>query len=253
MTFNDFMTIVRAVLEILGLIGLAGAAFGGLLYKALQRYAQKWLDARFEERLAAYKHEQQKELEQLRFKISALLDRTVKLHQREFEVTPEAWSKLNDAFWKTMSLVSPFKEYPDLARMTDEHFLEFVETCQLGNWEKNELKKLLIGDRNKYYRDHVYWPRLNDTRNIVREANVYLMRNGIFLRPDIKNKFTRLTEMVWGALLEDEFHQQNPDIRPETRDKRDLLRNQGEELLKKLESKVHTRLWGDSEMGDGQE
>lgn len=84
--------------ELLKAIGLLVVAAGGLTaiaYAIFKNLGEKWLDARFDERLAAYKHEQQKELEQVRFKITALLDRATKLHQREFEVLPEAWSLLN--------------------------------------------------------------------------------------------------------------------------------------------------------------
>jgi putative transposase len=35
------------------------------------------------------------------------MDRTTKLHQREFDVLPEAWGRLNDAFVKTCDL--PFR------------------------------------------------------------------------------------------------------------------------------------------------
>jgi hypothetical protein len=61
------------------------------LFKVL---GEKWLNAKFEERLAQYKHAQQKEIEQLRFRINSLMDRTTKLHQHEFDVLPEAWSRL---------------------------------------------------------------------------------------------------------------------------------------------------------------
>jgi len=83
------------------------AAGGGLTliaYQIFKRFAVKWLDSKFEERLQALKHKHGKEIERLRFEIAKLLDRATKLHQREFEVLPEAWSKLNDAFWNTQSV-----------------------------------------------------------------------------------------------------------------------------------------------------
>ena len=52
----------------------------------------QWLDSKFAERLEAYKHQQQRELEQLRFQINALFDRVTKLHQREFQVLPDAYA-----------------------------------------------------------------------------------------------------------------------------------------------------------------
>ena len=136
--------------------------------------------------------------------------------------------------------------------MLDLHFFEFVKKCQLADWEKNELEKLPVLDRNKYYIDHLYWPRLAEARQMVRDANVYLMKNGIFLQPEIKERFIKLAEMIWEAVSEDEVHHQYTEMRPQQRTHRDLLRNEGEPLLKKLESKVYKRLWGDTEVKDSE-
>jgi hypothetical protein len=181
------LALILRVLEILGFVVGLAVLLSYFLFKTL---GSKWLETKFQERLERFRHAQNRELEELRLKINTLFDRTTRLHQREFEVMPEAWAKLNDAFYKTMALVSPFQQYPDLAHMSTEHFSEFVDSCHLGSWEKNELKGLSVQERNSYYIDHVYWPRLVDTRNIVRDAHVYLMKNGIFLRPEIKDRFT---------------------------------------------------------------
>lgn len=64
------------------------------------------MNTKFEQRLAAYKHEQQKELEQLKFAINAQMDRATKLHQKEFEVLPEASGKLMNAYGVIMSVIA---------------------------------------------------------------------------------------------------------------------------------------------------
>lgn len=66
---------------------LAGLA--GFAYWLFKQFSEKWLTAKFNERLQAYKHQQQKELDELRFKISGLLDRTTKLYQRELRFCPK--------------------------------------------------------------------------------------------------------------------------------------------------------------------
>jgi hypothetical protein len=93
--------LLQNVLTAIGAFIVAGGGVGAIAYALFRFFSEKWLNAKFEERLAAYKHAQQKELEELRFKISALMDRTTKLHQREFDTLPEAWTKLNDAYGAT--------------------------------------------------------------------------------------------------------------------------------------------------------
>jgi hypothetical protein len=45
------------------------AAIAGFSYWLFKLFSEKWLSAKFHERLENYKHQQQKELEELRFKI----------------------------------------------------------------------------------------------------------------------------------------------------------------------------------------
>lgn len=82
---------VRSLFALVGLVLGAGGGVAIVAYALLRFFGEKWMNAKFEERLAAFKHAQEKELEELRYKINALLDRTVKLHQKEFDVIPEAW------------------------------------------------------------------------------------------------------------------------------------------------------------------
>ena len=62
--------------------GLTG--LGVLLLFLFRTAAEKWIGAKFDKQLEAFKHEQQVEIERLKFSISAQLDRATKLHQREF-------------------------------------------------------------------------------------------------------------------------------------------------------------------------
>jgi hypothetical protein len=99
--------------------------------------------------LAAYKHVQQKELEQLKFEISSLLDRAVKLHQKEFDVLPEAWGFLTDAFSITRPVGLGDAFAPDIRQMTPEQFDDFLEKTPLATWQKNELRA--APDPTRYY------------------------------------------------------------------------------------------------------
>lgn len=237
---NTGMSVIEHVLTALGglaavVIAVAAACFG--LFRV---FGERWMAARFDEKLAAYRHEQQKELEQLRFKISSLLDRTTKLHQREFEVLPEAWAKLVDAHGATLALTSPIQSYPDLDRMTPEHLAEFLEKSPLASWERNELSQ--ANKKTDYFREHIFWHRLNEARGYCRESHAYLRRHGIFVHAEIKEKFSILDDLIWNALGEHEINQQMKLI-PRITDRGDALRSKGEALLKDLETIVQERLW----------
>ena len=68
------------------------------------------------------------------------MDRTVKLHQREFDVLPQVWSLFNDAYWQISSFMG-FKSYPDVNRMSDVQLEELLRNSSMAQWQKDELKQ----------------------------------------------------------------------------------------------------------------
>ena len=219
---------------------MAGGGVSLIVYQAFKYLAVKWLDARFEERLQDLKHQHGKEIEELRFKISAMLDRTVKLHQREFEVLPEAWSKLNDAFWNTRGFVSPLQTYPDIDGMIPQQQEDFITSCRLLDWQKTELRQ--ANKKNEIYQKHIFWQNLNDAKIKSQDAYTYLIKNGIFINDEIRAKFTVIHDLVWKALIEHQFNVED-EIRPRLREDIGKLLKEGEGLMKELERSVHQRLW----------
>ena len=110
----------------IGAITVPAGAIVAFAYWLFKLFSDKWLTAKFAERLENYKHSQQKELENVRFEINKLMDRTVKLHQREFDVLPEAWALLVDAHGITNAAISAFQQYPDVGRMDEAQLNEFL-------------------------------------------------------------------------------------------------------------------------------
>lgn len=218
-------------------VGGGAAAIAFLFFRFL---GEKWINAKFEERLAAYRHVQQQELERLKLRINTLMDRTTKLHQREFDVLPEVWAKLNQANVTIRSFISPFQQYPDVNRMTDEHLEEFLQGTPLKGWQKKEL--LEAGDKNKYYQQAIYWYNASRAREKYREFSSYLMQNGIFVPEPLKSNFSEISDLLWGALIEHEMNEEH-DFRPRHRDDQKKLDERGPELLRAIEAEVQGRLW----------
>lgn len=75
MTVQEFITFIQGLVQLLGIVGLVIGASATAAYILFKRYGERWIESKFESQLASYKHEQQKELEKVRFNINALLDR----------------------------------------------------------------------------------------------------------------------------------------------------------------------------------
>jgi hypothetical protein len=139
------------------------AAAAAAAYATFQFLGKKWLDAHFAVRLEKFKHDQNQEIERLRYRINALMDRTTKLHQHEFEVLPEVWHKLGIAFTAASNFTSRTTSYPDLDRMSEPQYTEFLASSELLSWQKEELLK--AGNRNNLYQKMIFWHRLHDVKS----------------------------------------------------------------------------------------
>ncbi len=199
------------------------------------------MDGKFAERLEACKHRQQRELEQLRLQINTLFDRATKLHQREFQVLPDAWALLLDAFRETLNFVSSLQTYPDLETMKPMQFAEFVEACTLAAWEKEELKSQPAGSKQKYYQEHIFWHDCNAASNAANECHTFLQKNGIFIEKTVKQRFQKIDQLIREAIVTRRAVQQYGG--PIDWNKVEAFNKEGAPLLDELEVLVQSCLW----------
>jgi hypothetical protein len=226
------------LLAAIGTVVLGAGAISGVVWWLFRTFSERWLNAKFEERLAAYKHEQQKELEHLKFEINAQMDRATKLHQREFETLPEAWSKLTKAFGVTRELVSRAQSLVDLNSMSDAQREDLLGHSQLAEWQKQKVRDAT--DKTTEYRQQAEPFRIARAKKASTKFYLYFRANGIFIREPLKQKFDELDQLILAALSERQINFQNKLREFVSIDK---LNSTGEKLIKELEADVQKRLW----------
>lgn len=234
------MDAIGTVLQAIGAVVVAGGGLALIVYEVFKHLAVKWLDGQFDSRLQALKHQHDKELEGLRFKIAALLDRATKLHAKEFEALPEAWSRLNDAYWASRAAVWLLKQSPDIDKMTPAQQREFIDKCILQDWEKGELRE--ANRKTDYYQKHVAGHELYEAKAKFHDAHIFLLRNGIFFSEQIHSQMQKLDGLIWNAIVEHELNIEE-DVRPMMREKIRTLTEGGEPLLHEIQVMVRARLW----------
>jgi hypothetical protein len=106
---------------------------------------------------------------------------------------------------------------------------------------------------NKKYQELIFKYDLSASKEKFREANSFLLKNGIFIQKEIRARFQKLLDLTWNAIIEAEVnHEIEHGFRQ--REATQGLRSNGESMMKELEAVIHDRLWPASStpgMGSG--
>jgi hypothetical protein len=167
----------------IGQIVLAGGGGALIAYCVFQFLGKSWI----QNQLA-------KDLELAKSEISLLAARRMKLHDREYLVFPEIWSKLNVAVSSLGEAMRHFRHLPDFARMTDDEFEKWMNDQNLADDEKDYLRR--EPDRTRSYN------RISQRRSLMTankdfvEFCNFFNSNRIFLSPDIKKKLECIETVI---------------------------------------------------------
>jgi len=192
--------ILNEFLKLIGGVAAIGAASSAFAYAMFRIFTTKWIKTRFSQRLEAFKHQQNQEIEHLRFRINTMMDWNVKLHQREFDILPETWSLLNEAFYTIEPIAIGFQQYPNLDEMSTDRLEEFLEKSPLTVVQKTELRS--ESNKVQYYREVKTMHDLNTAIDSYNQFHLLFSKNAIFIVEPIKTAFLALDQMLKEAIIE---------------------------------------------------
>ena len=122
--------------NIIGNILIYGGGTLTLFLIGIKYFGQKWLEEKFSKRLEEFKRFQNQEFEKYKFEISKLFNRISKIHEKEFEILPTLWVKLQNSFSIFITLSHPFQSWPDLNQYSSEELDSFLKKCELSDYQK---------------------------------------------------------------------------------------------------------------------
>ena len=229
---SDFWGVMGQVFTI-----IAGAV--GVAYALFRYFGKKWLDNLFEEKSLALQHQQELQMEQYRFEINSLFNRIIKVHEKEFEVLPLMWFKLQEALGKVMNLTSPFQQYPDLTHMNQE---ELEESLDSVDFSPSQMRKIIEAkDKNQTFIELYFWVRFSEVQQSVNDFHNYLVLNKIFLNKALFENFSTVDKSLMKALQERELSERYGEkIRPSQTFTK--LKEEVTPLVEELESQIQERL-----------
>ena len=191
-----------------GKVIVYGGGTVALAYILFMFLGQRWIEAKFAERLEAYKNAQERELTQYRHQISIMLSRVLKIHEKEIEVLPEIWHKLQIALGYVAKITSPLQFSPDFSSMDNEALEEFLNKSNLTESHKKILLNTQTKERNTTYTKIIFWYDLRDAKSAVSEFHNFFIFNRIFLSQDLKKEFQEIDKLLSSALTKREIGEQ---------------------------------------------
>jgi hypothetical protein len=248
------MTQQQLWLDVLAKIGGYGALIllivGGA-WKAFQHLSGKWLDNRFAEKLKAVERKHDVMVRHLQSSIDRELDRARKLQDREFEALSKAWEVLHETFWRTREATNRGYTVNDTAAMQDDQKEEFITNLDFPGWRKKELFEMIYGGAQdeviqKYYEKGWRTNQYSECQRWRTKLVKYIDRKGIFMQPEIKERFDKMHQLVSDALLEFQLRIRDIEVpvnRYDEHIRSDALRAAETGLYVELETMIRERLW----------
>lgn len=231
----DADAVVKFLLQMLA-YGGGSAAVAYLLFQWL---GKTWIESKFAQRLDQLRHQQALEIQRLRVEIDAMLSGALKLQEKEFTVLPEAWAKLDEAHGLVSWLVSPMQQYANVDRMKAEQLEEFLSGTEFTESQKNEVRN--ARDKGRTYQDIIFWHRLHKVKGAFGELQTFVVRNGIFLPTELEERFSKISEMLWAAVVSKEVGHEEKDWKMQN-EGWTKIKEETEPLYKEIKAEIQKRL-----------
>jgi len=236
------MTPLDQFLRFLGEVVLYGGGSAAVAFLLFQYLGKGWIDARFAERLEAFKHEQAKELQHMKVEVESLLSGALKIQEREFKILPDAWHRLNEAYSLTTWLVSPTQKYPAVGKMNNEELEEYLTGSELTETQKERVRSSPSGwGRDDEYQSIIFWHRLHRAKSAVGELQDYTVSHGLFLPPPMKQQFSEIRPLLWSALIAVEVGHEAKEYKMRSDAWKELQEKAGP-IYKAIEAAIEQRL-----------
>src|SRR5271167_1907335 len=197
------MDAVDQVLKYFGSLVLSAGAGGAIAYAIFRFLGKSWVESKFAERLEAFKHQQALEIQRLRVEIESMLSGALKLQELEFEVLPEAWRKLEEAYGLARWITAGLQQYENVENATDVQLEEVLQKTLPGLLE-SQRAALFAADRRERperYQKLIQWKRYNRALKAATELDEYIGSKGLFLPAPLKEQFREIIPIIRGSLI----------------------------------------------------
>jgi hypothetical protein len=237
--------ILRPLWDAIGTLLLAGGGGAFIALAVTRIFGERWLNHRFATKMAEFTHAQDRQIEQLKFRISALIDRRTKLHQREFEVLPAVWAKIVKAHQEAARVLSVFKSYLDISEMDDEDLRAHLTSMEFS--DRQIIGVMSSKRRQDEYVGIIEHRRMVSANNLLYDSNELYLTSAIFMQENLSDKFKSLLDLIRRALQEHKYEVSERPL-PRIRNAREEFEKRSEIMLDEIKNDIQSRLWSPDAM-----
>ncbi len=131
------------------------------------------------------------------------------------------------------------QQYANVDRMNTEQLEEFLAGTDFTDSQKNEVRN--ARDKGRAYQDIVFWHRLHKVKKAFGELQTFVARSGIFLPPELEERFSKISEMLWSAVMSKEVGHEAED-RKMQHEGWTKIKEETEPLYKEIKAEIQARL-----------
>ncbi|WP_207539265.1 hypothetical protein [Sabulicella rubraurantiaca] len=186
-------------------LGINAVVALGVAWAAVKFLGKSWVDHLFSRQLKEleFRHEQQ--ITSLKLDLDIIRNRISKLHDQEFVVLPEVWSKMSAALSTTIAATDPQRVHPSAIGMNEGELKEYLETAPLLIWEKGIIRNF-TGDqhreRDAALHNMLDWAGYRKARQLAEEFRAFLQSRRIFMSEELTSRLDRCNETLDSAISE---------------------------------------------------
>ncbi|HEY1935415.1 MAG TPA: hypothetical protein VGG99_25690 [Acetobacteraceae bacterium] len=182
-------TVSGAVLTALAFIGLAPTKLG-----------EKFLNHHLDRKLAALRHDQNLQTEELRAKLAHVSDRGIRSNEKEFRAVTAAWEHIVDAYTATMRCAIAYSQFSDLRSLSDDETRRYLETCELSDQQREEIMK--ANDRAKALLRYTEVNQINAAGLAIFNAQRLIDKQAIFIPDELLASFEGMMKKLRAAQVQ---------------------------------------------------
>jgi molybdopterin-guanine dinucleotide biosynthesis protein len=208
------------------------------------KFGERLLSHHFDAKIAALKHEQEKELGKLHAELDHLKDRGIRSNEREYDAVSTVWESFVEAFLATKRCVVQFMSFPDLNKLSDDDAGDFLRAE--GFTERETERVIISEDRNRAYSNAHRVRMINLAGDAVLKVIELLQKQSAFVPQALAIQFDAAINLLNDARLE-QYMARRPLVAGQLKLDRSmsLVGNEGRQTFEQLRDSVRNRLLRD--------